>query len=183
MADPRSEWLLTTMNAVRELMTAKLGRHTLDAESEREMQMALEEIEVMWEELAGRTQLLDLEQQRFRDFFEFAPDAYAITDGHCTIREANHSLADLLEHPRGDEHAGHHHEQTGGDDLHALRAGLGGVEPGKSAVGHRPHAGSIAEPARRFIALLFSGDRGRSAMSVGAHDRKRADALMPQPLR
>ena len=38
----RSEWLLTTINAVREVMTQRLEKHSLDAEAEREVQMALE---------------------------------------------------------------------------------------------------------------------------------------------
>ena len=52
---------------------------------------------------------------------------------------------------REGEHGGHDEEQAGGDDLHPLRARLRGIEAGQSAVGHRPHAGSIAEPAPRFI--------------------------------
>ena len=51
MTPPRSEWLLTTVNAVREVVTERLARHELDTRTEREMQMALELIEVIWEEI------------------------------------------------------------------------------------------------------------------------------------
>jgi PAS domain S-box-containing protein len=96
MPDPRSGWFVTTINAVRELMEQRLEKHSLDPETERELQMALEEIQVMWEELQGQADLLSLEHRRYQEFFEFAPDAYAITDTGSNVREANRSLADLL---------------------------------------------------------------------------------------
>lgn len=96
MAGPRSEWLLTTINAVRERMVDRLARRTLDEESELDIQMALEEIETMWEELVGQSEILAVERERYRDFFENAPDAYAVTDEGCAVREANRALADLL---------------------------------------------------------------------------------------
>jgi PAS domain S-box-containing protein len=92
----RTGWLLTTINAVREIMVKKLAKRTLDAETEREMQMALDMIETIWEELRGQSDLLMLEQRRYECVFEFSPDAYAVTDAGGNVREANHALAELL---------------------------------------------------------------------------------------
>jgi PAS domain-containing protein len=102
MPDPRSGWFLTTINAVRELMVQRLEKHSLDPEAEREMQMALEVIEVMWEELQGQADLLSREHRRYQEFFDFAPDAYAITDAGSNVREVNRSLTDLLRVVRAD---------------------------------------------------------------------------------
>jgi PAS domain S-box-containing protein len=102
MPDPRSGWFLTTINAVRELMVQRLEKHSLDPEAEREMQLALEEIEVMWEELQGQADRLSREHRRYQEFFEFAPDAYAITDTGSNVREVNRSLTDLLRVVRAD---------------------------------------------------------------------------------
>jgi len=96
----RSEWLLITINAVRDVMVRKLEKRSLDPETEREMQMALDMIETIWEELRGRSDQLDLEQRRFEEVFEFSPDAYAVTDLGGNVREANRALADLLAAPR-----------------------------------------------------------------------------------
>ena len=95
MAATRSthERLLTTVNAVREVMIRRLEQHSLDPESEREMQMALEELEVMWEELQGQAEVLTREHQRYSDFFEYAPDAYVITDVGASVREAGNTKA------------------------------------------------------------------------------------------
>jgi len=98
----RSDWLLTTVNAVRERMVERLQKRSLDEETEREVQMALEEMETMWEELVGQGELLELERARYQEFFENAPDAYAVTDEGCGIREANRALAELLNLPRGE---------------------------------------------------------------------------------
>ena len=102
MHGSRSEWLLSTINAVRDIVTDRLARHSLDPEAEREMQMALDAIEVIWEELVGQADLLSLEHRRYQEFFEFAPDAYAITDAGGNVREANRALAEFLKVQRAD---------------------------------------------------------------------------------
>jgi len=95
-----SQWLLTTVNAVRELMLKRLERKgELDAQFERELEMALEELDIMWEELAGQAELLTREHQRYAEFFENAPDAYIITDAGGRIREANRAAGELLATP------------------------------------------------------------------------------------
>ena len=96
----KSAWLRTTMDAVRDIMVRRLETHSLDPESEREIQMALEELEVMWDELQGRAEMLTRENERYAEFFDYAPDAYVITDAGGNVREANHAAAELLGAPK-----------------------------------------------------------------------------------
>jgi hypothetical protein len=78
MGRPNSEWLLTTVSAVRELMIRRLEDPALDATAHREVEMALEEIDVMWEEL----------------------EAQATPSGG--IREANEAAGELFKAARAD---------------------------------------------------------------------------------
>lgn len=97
MAGPQSEWLKSTLAAVRELMVQRLEKQPLDAETERDIQMALEELEVMWEELQGQAELLQRESERYQEFFDYAPDAYIVTDAGCNVREANRAALELVQ--------------------------------------------------------------------------------------
>jgi PAS domain S-box-containing protein len=96
------EWLFTTVSAVRELMIRRLEAESLDAEAKREMEMALEELDVMWEELQGQAAMLVRENERYAEFFEHAPDAYLVTDAGGGIREANQAALEMLKAPRDD---------------------------------------------------------------------------------
>jgi PAS domain S-box-containing protein len=96
MSGAHSQWLLTTVNAVRELMVGRLQSASLDTDAKRDVQMALEELDVMWEELQGQAELLSRENQRYAEFFDYAPDAYVVTDAGGNIREANRAAAELL---------------------------------------------------------------------------------------
>jgi PAS domain S-box-containing protein len=101
--NPRTpEWLLTTVTAVRDLMIKRLEAHSVDGEAKREMEMALEELDVMWEELQGQAALLVRENARYAEFFEYAPDAYFVTDGGGNIREANQAALELVKAARED---------------------------------------------------------------------------------
>jgi PAS domain-containing protein len=82
-------------------MQQRLDKAPTDPAMERDIQMALEELEVMWEELQGQAELLQRESDRYQEFFDFAPDAYLITDAGCNVREANRAAADLLAVPKG----------------------------------------------------------------------------------
>lgn len=62
----------------------------------QEMQVVLAELHCQNEELATTHQLIAAERQRYQDLFEFAPDAYLITDPYGVIREANQAAANLL---------------------------------------------------------------------------------------
>jgi PAS domain S-box-containing protein len=90
---------MTTVSAVRELMVKRLEA-SLDAESKREMEMALEELDVMWEELQGQAALLVRENERYAEFFQYAPDAYLITDAGGNIREVNEAALELMKSVR-----------------------------------------------------------------------------------
>jgi PAS domain S-box-containing protein len=90
------DWLLNTVNAVRELMVQRLARRSLEPDAQRDVQLALEELDVMWEELQAQAVLLSREHRRYAEFFEFAPDAHLITDAGGNIREANRAAAELL---------------------------------------------------------------------------------------
>jgi len=96
MTRPDPRWLLTTVNAVREVMLKRLQDQSLGSETGRDIEMAVEELEVMWEELQGQTELLSRESDRYAEFFENAPDPYLITDIGGHIREANHAALELL---------------------------------------------------------------------------------------
>jgi PAS domain S-box-containing protein len=96
------QWLETTVGAVRDLMVRRLEAGPLDGEGRREMEMALEELDVMWEELQGQAQTLVRESERYAEFFEYAPDAYLITDAGGSVREANQAALELLVAARED---------------------------------------------------------------------------------
>jgi PAS domain S-box-containing protein len=68
-----------------------------------ELSTALEELQVMQEELQVQNEEIEtsraeavLQSQRYQDLFQFAPDAYLITDVDYTIREANRAAIELL---------------------------------------------------------------------------------------
>lgn len=96
------EWLLTTVSAVRELMIKRLEADSLNPEAKREMEMALEELDVMWEELQGQAAMLLRENARYAEFFEYSPDAYVVTDVGGNVREANQAALELFAAPRDD---------------------------------------------------------------------------------
>ncbi|MCC5643218.1 PAS domain S-box protein [Nostoc sp. CHAB 5824] len=69
----------------------------------QELQQALEELQVIGEELREQNEelvvareLVELERQRYQDLFEFAPDAYLVTNAKGIIQEANRAAATLL---------------------------------------------------------------------------------------
>jgi PAS domain S-box-containing protein len=96
------EWLLTTVTAVRDLMVKRLETESLGGDARREIEMALEELDVMWEELQGQAAVLERENERYAEFFEYAPDAYLITDAGGSVREANQAALELLAAARAD---------------------------------------------------------------------------------
>jgi PAS domain S-box-containing protein len=70
----------------------------------QELQAALEELSVAEEELRLQNEELlatrwavEVERQRYRELFEFAPDAYLVTDQHGTIQEANRVAGSLFD--------------------------------------------------------------------------------------
>jgi PAS domain S-box-containing protein len=65
-----------------------------------ELQVADEELRQQNEELALARQHAEAERQRYQELFDFAPDAYLVTDKAVLIREANHAAATLLTVPK-----------------------------------------------------------------------------------
>src|SRR5215217_1388999 len=72
-------------------------------EALEELQTTLEELRVADEELRQQNEELmetrleiERERQRYYDLFDFAPDAYLVTDANGTIQEANRAAAVLL---------------------------------------------------------------------------------------
>ena len=61
-----------------------------------ELRLADEELRTQSEALADSRDAIDQERIRFRELFDFAPDAYLITDLYGTIREANVAASRLL---------------------------------------------------------------------------------------
>ena len=64
-----------------------------------ELRVAEEELRQQNEELSATHLELDLERRRFEELFEFAPDAYLVTDPGGIVRQANRSASDLLRVP------------------------------------------------------------------------------------
>ena len=72
-------------------------------EALEELSGSLEELQTLQEELNRSNEELSIawartkaEQQRYQELFDFAPDAYLITDRHGTIRDVNRTAATLL---------------------------------------------------------------------------------------
>ena len=61
-----------------------------------ELRLADEELRAQSEALAASSDELDRERRKLRELFDFAPDAYLITDLYGTIREANVAAGRLL---------------------------------------------------------------------------------------
>jgi|GEM_PF-5430657 len=61
-----------------------------------ELQAAEDELRQQNEELVMAREIAELERQRYQDLFEFAPDAYLVTDPTGKILEANRAATTLL---------------------------------------------------------------------------------------
>ncbi len=61
-----------------------------------ELQVALEELQQQNEELRLAKIALEVQSQRYQELFEFAPNAYLITDEQGIIQEANYAAANIL---------------------------------------------------------------------------------------
>lgn len=126
------EVLRTAVAAVRELMTRKLGGKPAEQDAQALM-VGLEELNVLWEALQHQAEHLARERERYAGFFEYAPDAYFVTDANGIVREANRAAALL---------AGRDGDRLVGKPLARLvpmaeratfRAMLAGLQPGTDA--------------------------------------------------
>jgi PAS domain S-box-containing protein len=123
MAAHSPDWLLTSVSAVRELMIKRLEAESQNPDAKREMEMALEELDVMWEELQGQAAMLLRENARYAEFFEYSPDAYVITDVGGNVREANQAALELLGAPHNQVVAHPLSEHMAQDDRVAFLTG------------------------------------------------------------
>jgi PAS domain S-box-containing protein len=62
-----------------------------------ELAVADEELRAQLDELGRNSQRLELERQRYRDLFDFAPDALFVTDRNGLVKEANLAATIMLE--------------------------------------------------------------------------------------
>ncbi len=105
------EWLSQQMKMLSDRVSTLLQRAHCNLLQQPELlPEALEELGVSLEELRVSQEILDeqnqqlieahvaleLERQRYRELFEFAPDGYLITDTQGKIQEANHAASLLL---------------------------------------------------------------------------------------
>jgi PAS domain-containing protein len=89
--------LFSSVKVVRELLRRKIDQGADQARGE--LPAGLQEIEALWEELRQQSHVLATERQRYSEFFEYAPDAYVITDRYGVVQEANRAACDLLHVP------------------------------------------------------------------------------------
>jgi PAS domain S-box-containing protein len=165
---PSPEWLTTTISAVRKVMIKRLEADSLNPDSRREMEMALEELDVMWQELQGQAALLVRENERYAEFFQYAPDAYLITDAGGSIREANEAALELLKAPRNELVGKPLAEYLAAEDRVSFLARTVGLMPGaapqplawSARLQPRQGAAVVAEFSVRAIPLRKSGAGG-----------------------
>jgi len=101
----QQKYVSLTVSAVSDLMNdtlRALGRPDGGVERDemmRVLRLGLEEIALLWCELRGRAEDLKGDGDSLADFFEFAPDAYLITQDDGTICQANRMAVELMETP------------------------------------------------------------------------------------
>lgn len=109
------EWLEGRIGTISQRISSLLNQvwdhpappTDLLTETLEELNVTLEELQVAQEELHQRNdllatacQLLESEQQRYLELFEFAPDGYLVTDHQGKILAANRTAAALLNLPQ-----------------------------------------------------------------------------------
>ena len=103
MSMQQQKYVSLTVSAVSDLMNDTL--RALDAgeggierdEVIRALRLGLDEIELLWSELRGRSEERRGNGDSLADFFEFAPDAYLVTQDDGSICQANRLAAELME--------------------------------------------------------------------------------------
>ncbi|MEH2209949.1 PAS domain-containing hybrid sensor histidine kinase/response regulator [Nostoc sp.] len=74
---------------VQKTASEPYSQQELTAEAFEELQITLEELKIASEELQATRIVVEKERQRYQELFDFAPDAYLVTDTFGTILEAN----------------------------------------------------------------------------------------------
>lgn len=91
-----------TLRATREALEARLRSGAHDEATCRDLRLALEGMEALWDEVQSQARLISRDRRRYARFFEHVPDAYLITTPGGKVSEANRAAVDLLglAHPR-----------------------------------------------------------------------------------
>ncbi|NEU82865.1 ATP-binding protein [Nostoc sp. UIC 10630] len=84
------------MKLLKSTASERYSQQELTTEAFAELQIALEEMRIASEELQATRIAVEKERQRYQELFDFAPDAYLVTDIYGTILEANHATTILL---------------------------------------------------------------------------------------
>jgi PAS domain-containing protein len=71
-------------------------RNQLLEKISEELQCTVEELRVSAEQQIEQHHLLQYEQERYQDLFDFAPDGYLVTDLSGKILKANQAILELL---------------------------------------------------------------------------------------
>lgn len=101
--DERIGALLERLGELQEQVSLKAGLEVpVTAAVLQELANTVEELQVADEELREANTSLVLSRQRYRELFDFAPDAYLVTNNDGIILNANHAAAALLRTPRED---------------------------------------------------------------------------------
>ena len=95
MGGKQPAWLVTTVNAVREVIARRLAG-PLEGAARREVEMVASTLDLLWEQLEGETEHLAREHERYSEFFDNAPDAFLITDPGGNVLEANRCASELF---------------------------------------------------------------------------------------
>ena len=61
-----------------------------------QLQLAAAELYQRNEELAAAGEAAEAERQHYQELFEFAPDAYLVSDVQAVVQEANHAAVKML---------------------------------------------------------------------------------------
>ncbi|MFN6536759.1 MAG: PAS domain-containing protein [Nostoc sp. EkiNYC01] len=89
---------------VQEILQCSATKPNLEQEiiieAFEELHTIVEDLLTVFQELELTRAALDKERQRYQDLFEFAPDAYLVTNTAGTIQEANNAAATLLYVPQ-----------------------------------------------------------------------------------
>jgi len=99
-ADGFSQHIEKLCSQVQELLQRSTNKPNWEqeiiTEAFEELHTIVEELLIVSQELQLTRVALDKERRRYQDLFEFAPDAYLVTNTAGTIQEANHAAATLL---------------------------------------------------------------------------------------
>lgn len=87
---------LLLMEQQKQPALSQQQQQELMARTFKELSTAMEELQVANEQLLYVNDELSVAHQRYHDLFEFAPDAYLVTDINGLIQEANCAAATLL---------------------------------------------------------------------------------------